>query len=187
MRKGAGTYPGNLPDYGFPHFPNRARTRDVNRDDPLRTRPDDGIPAWAERLVRFLDDGFVIPGTSFRVGFDAVLGLVPGVGDFLTTASSVSLVWLAQQRGASRSVLGRMMFNLAIDAVVGAVPVLGDVFDVVFKANRRNLELLQRYDRAPKEAGRTDALFLTMVVAGIIVLLTVPITLAILIVRLVMD
>jgi len=159
----------------------------MDRSDPLRTRQGEPIPDWAERLVLFLDDGYVIPGTGFRVGFDAIVGLVPGIGDLLTTASSLSLVWLAQQRGASRSVITRMLANLAIDAMVGAVPVLGDLFDVVFKANRRNLELLQRYDKAPKEARKKDAVFVVMVVAGIILLLTVPITLAILIVKFLTD
>jgi len=153
-------------------------------DDPRRVRREDGIPSWAERLVLFLDDGFVIPRTNFRVGFDAVLGLIPGVGDFLTTASGLSLVWLAQQRGAPKAVVGRMMLNLGVDALVGAVPLVGDVFDVVFKANRRNLQLLQRYDRAPVAAARSDVLYLSLVVAGVVLLLTVPVVLAILIVRL---
>ena len=158
----------------------------MDRDFSRRARPDD-IPEWAERLVLFMDDGYVIPGTGFRVGFDAIVGLVPGIGDFVTTAISLSLVWLAHQRGASHSVIARMLVNLGIDAMVGAVPVVGDVFDVAYKANRRNLELLQRYDKAPKEARRKDAAFVAMVVAGIIVLLTVPITLAILIVKFVTD
>lgn len=148
---------------------------------------DQGIPAWAERLVLFLDDGFEIPGTTFRIGFDAIIGLVPGVGDLLTTASSLSLVWLAEQRRLPRSVVTRMLVNLGVDSLVGSIPLLGDMFDVVFKANRRNLELLQRYDAAPKQAARKDAAFFGLVIVGVILLLTVPITIAFLIVRLILD
>jgi hypothetical protein len=141
------------------------------------------VPDWAERLVRFLDDGFVVPGTRFRVGFDAVIGLIPGVGDLVMTATSLSLVWLAWQRGVSKAVLGRMLVNLGVDALAGAVPVFGDVFDLVFKANRRNLTLLERYDRAPRQAEARDGAFLALVAIFIIAILTVPLVLAILIVR----
>lgn len=128
-----------------------------------------------------------MPGTNFRVGFDAVLGLIPGFGDFVMTASGLSLVWLAQQRGAPKAVVGRMLLNLGIDALAGAVPVFGDLFDVVFKANRRNLDLLRRYDRAPARAARDDVLYLTLVAASILLMLTVPVALAILIVRLMLG
>lgn len=141
------------------------------------------IPAWAERFVLFLDDGFVVPGTSFRVGFDAILGLVPVAGDFVTTASSLALLWLAYQRGAPKAVFGRMLVNIGIDALTGAVPFLGDVFDVVFKANRRNLELLRRYDRDPVRANRIDIAFLLTILATVLALMTIPLVLAIAIVR----
>ena len=128
-----------------------------------------------------------MPGTNFRVGFDAVLGLIPGFGDLVTTASSLSLIWLAHQRGVPNAVLGRMLFNLGVDALIGAVPVLGDVFDVVFKANRRNLNLLERYDRSPKAAGRHNGVFLALAGVGVLLLLTIPFALAILLVRLLLD
>ena len=153
--------------------------------DRQRGPADDRLPQWAERLVLFLDDGLVVPGTNFRVGFDAILGLVPGVGDFVTTASSLSLIWLAQQRGVPKAVLARMLFNLGIDALIGAVPVLGDAFDLVFKANRRNLALLERYERSPKESAVHDAFFLVLIVIGVVLLLTVPFVLAMLIVELI--
>jgi hypothetical protein len=166
----------------------------MTNDRPRGTSADDRIPAWAERLVLFLDDGFVIPGTSFRVGFDAVLGLVPGIGDFVTSTSSLSLIWLAQQRGVPQTVLLRMLLNLGVDALIGAVPVLGDGFDVVFKANRRNLELLKRHDRTSQRITGTrndravnNTLFVVLVGVAVLLLLTVPIALAILIVRLLLD
>ncbi|HYD50914.1 MAG TPA: DUF4112 domain-containing protein [Terriglobales bacterium] len=148
-------------------------------DPDLRTA---GIPHWAERLVRFLDDGLQVPGTTFRVGFDALLGLIPGIGDLITTTTGLSLVYLAQQRGVPKVVLARMMMNLGIDSLFGAIPVLGDAFDIVFKANRRNLTLLQRYDRAPVEAGVRDTIFVVLVVLGALVVVMVPFVVAVLLV-----
>jgi len=107
--------------------------------DPHRT----DAPHWAERLVRLLDDGFVIPGTSRRIGIDPLLGLLPG-GDAVSAAGTLALFWLALQRGVPRPVLARMAANVAIDALIGAVPVIGDLFDFGYKANRRNLQLIER-------------------------------------------
>src|SRR5687767_11021067 len=114
---------------------------------PSEPRRNFAIPTWAEQLVRFLDDGFVVPGTSFRIGFDAIIGLIPGVGDLFTTTTSLSLVVLAYRLGISKAVLARMLINLGVDSLVGAVPLLGDLFDLTFKANRRNLTLLERHVR----------------------------------------
>ncbi|HYB98892.1 MAG TPA: DUF4112 domain-containing protein [Candidatus Limnocylindrales bacterium] len=141
------------------------------------------VPAWAERLVLFLDDGFVLPGTSFRVGFDAVLGLIPGIGDLITTSTSLSLLYLAHERGVPKPVIARMVLNVAVDAAVGAIPVLGDVFDVVFKANRRNLTLLQRYDVAPRQATVRDSIFLITAAMVMLAVLMIPMVLAVLLVR----
>jgi hypothetical protein len=100
-------------------------------------------PGWAEALVRFLDDGIRIPGTKIRFGMDALIGLLPGVGDASTAVGSLSLFWLALKRDVPRPVLARMAINVAIDSLAGAVPVLGDLFDLFFKSNRRNLNLIR--------------------------------------------
>lgn len=98
-----------------------------------------------ERLAWWLDDSFRIPGTNRRVGLDGLIGLIPGVGDTATTAIAAYIVYRAWRMGAPGHVLARMGGNVAIDFLVGSVPVLGDVFDLAFKANRRNLELLRRW------------------------------------------
>jgi hypothetical protein len=133
-------------------------------------------PHWAERLVRFLDDGIVVPGTSQRIGFDGLLGmLVPGLGDATTAAGALSLFYLAVQRGVPRVVLARMALNVAIDALFGAVPIVGDVFDFVFKANRRNLHLIERATRQPKRAATAvDYLLLGLFVLFVAAALTIP-------------
>ena len=119
-------------------------TRDfILNFSPPRTRAE--RIARIESLATLLDTAFLVPGTNFRLGFDGLVGLVPGIGDALTAALSLWLVKEAHALGAPRHLVVRMLGNIAIDSLVGAVPVLGDVFDVVWKSNRRNLTLLRRH------------------------------------------
>ena len=105
----------------------------------------------AERIARLdglatlLDTAFVIPGTNIRFGIDAMIGLVPGIGDVITTAMSLYIVHEARQLGAPRHLIARMLANVALDGLVGAVPLLGDAFDVMWRANRRNMTLLRNH------------------------------------------
>lgn len=96
-------------------------------------------------IAGFMDTAFFIPGTNIRFGADAIIGLVPGIGDLLTTAISSWIIMEARRIGAPRHVIIRMIGNVALDGVVGAVPVVGDLFDVAFRANKRNLALLRRH------------------------------------------
>ena len=105
----------------------------------------------AERIARLdglatlLDTAFFIPGTNIRFGIDAMMGLVPGIGDAITTAMSLYIVHEARQLGAPRHLIARMLANVALDGIVGAVPLLGDAFDVMWRANRRNMALLRKH------------------------------------------
>jgi hypothetical protein len=94
------------------------------------------------RLAWLLDEALPIPGTNQRVGLDALLGLVPGVGDTLGALLSTYIIVEAARRGASPWLVARMLGNVAVETLIGVVPIAGDVFDVVWKANIRNLELL---------------------------------------------
>jgi Domain of unknown function (DUF4112) len=94
------------------------------------------------QLAYLLDDRFRIPGTGYRIGLDGLIGLVPGVGDAVTTLLALYIVHEARRLGLPLTKLGRMGLNVGVDAVLGAVPLLGDLFDVAWKANRRNLALL---------------------------------------------
>ncbi|HEU4378549.1 MAG TPA: DUF4112 domain-containing protein [Hyphomicrobiaceae bacterium] len=96
-----------------------------------------------DKLSKLLDTAILIPGTNIRFGVDALIGLVPVVGDMISTAMSSWLIYEAHRLGISRLALWRMMGNVAIDGVVGAIPFLGDAFDVAFRANRRNLRILR--------------------------------------------
>lgn len=99
--------------------------------------------ARVEALARVMDSVVTIPGTNVRLGVDALLGLVPVVGDVVSQAISSYIIWEARRIGASRWTLARMVGNAAVDMVIGAVPLLGDAFDIAFRANLRNLALLK--------------------------------------------
>ena len=108
--------------------------------DDLRARVD-----RLDRLSRLLDIAFVIPGTQVRFGVDAVLGLIPVVGDWAGVALSSLIVIEAARIGVPGLVLARMIGNVVIEGVVGSVPVAGDAFDVFWRANRRNVTLLREH------------------------------------------
>lgn len=93
-------------------------------------------------LARLMDTALRIPGTRVSLGADSVLGLVPGIGDFAAAAVSLVIVNEARRLGVPNDKLVRMLFNVGFDTVAGSVPVLGDVFDVYFKSNHRNLQLV---------------------------------------------
>ena len=101
--------------------------------------------ARIDALSTLLDTAFVIPGTSVRFGFDALIGLFPAIGDLITTALSLFIVHEAYQLGAPSHVIARMLGNVALDGVFGAVPLIGDAFDVLWRANRRNMRLLREW------------------------------------------
>src|SRR5215218_2227696 len=98
--------------------------------------------ARLEALATLLDSAFIIPGTKQRVGIDALLGLIPGIGDAVSTALSAYIIWEARQLGLPRWKIARMIGNLALDTTLGAIPIAGDVFDVFYKSNQRNLKIV---------------------------------------------
>lgn len=105
--------------------------------------------ARLEALANLMDTALIIPGTEIRFGLDALIGLVPGIGDAITTAISLYIVNEARALGAPKLLVARMIGNVAMDGLVGAVPLVGDAFDVAFRANRRNMALLRDHlDRA---------------------------------------
>jgi len=99
--------------------------------------------ARIDALANLLDIAILVPGTNIRFGLDALIGLVPGIGDAITTVLSLYIVNEARALGAPPLLIARMVANVALDGVVGAVPLVGDAFDVAFRANRRNMKLLR--------------------------------------------
>jgi Domain of unknown function (DUF4112) len=109
-------------------------------DKDLTTGSEEDRLRRLDRLSRLLDNAFAIPGTRFRIGLDGILGLIPGIGD--ATGAALSIVQAARL-GLPVSTLLRMVGNVALETVVGAVPIVGDIFDIVWKANIRNMALLR--------------------------------------------
>ena len=118
--------------YGFDFTRSRSRSREER-------------VARLDALATLLDTAFILPGTNVRFGFDALIGLVPGIGDAITTAISLYIVHEARQLGAPAHLILRMLANVAVDGFVGAVPLVGDAFDVLWRANRRNVRLLREW------------------------------------------
>jgi hypothetical protein len=104
-----------------------------------------------ETLANVLDDAFAIPGTNWRVGLDAIVGLVPGVGDLISSAFSFIIVFAAWQRNLPKVTIARMVGNIAIDTLLGALPFVGDIFDAAWKSNKKNVALLKRATHAQQE------------------------------------
>lgn len=96
-------------------------------------------------LAKVMDNQFKIPGTNFRFGLDAIIGLIPGAGDLATFGISGYMVFIMARNGASGFVLARMILNVLIDTIVGAIPLLGDIFDFGFKSNTRNMRLMREH------------------------------------------
>jgi hypothetical protein len=132
------------------------------------------------RWSRLLDSAFGIPGTRIRLGLDAILGLVPGLGDLVTPLFSSILLLHAAQMGVPKVVQFRMLVNTVVDAFIGFVPVIGDVFDLAWKANLRNVELIERHARGHTRPTLSDWIFLWAIVAALIAAALVPIALGIL-------
>ena len=105
------------------------------------------------RLAKLMDEQFRIPGTDIRFGLDGIIGLIPGAGDLSTFAVSGYMLWIMANNGASGFVLARMTLNILIDALIGSIPILGDVFDIAFKANMRNIQLMQEHYEEGRHRG----------------------------------
>ena len=119
--------------------------------DDLREFNRAGGTSRAERMARLdklatlMDAAIVIPGTNIRFGADAIVGLVPGIGDLVTAGISCLIILEARRMGAPNHLVARMIGNVAIDGLAGSVPIIGDLIDVAFRANLRNMRLLRRH------------------------------------------
>jgi hypothetical protein len=128
------------PMHGMQERRDRAETRGVLRDTTVA----DSL-ARLDALARVMDSAVTIPGTNVTMGVDAALGLLPVIGDAISTMIGGYIIWEAKRLGASRFTIARMAANTTVDAVVGSIPVVGDVFDVAYRSNRKNIELLRRH------------------------------------------
>mgnify|MGYP001793417601 CR=1 FL=1 len=138
------------------------------------------VPASAglkkiRQLSHVLDNAIPVPGTKARIGLDPILGLLPGAGDTLTGLMSVYIVFQSARLGVPAATLGRMGINILFDLLAGTVPVLGDLIDVTWKANSRNVALLEKHVANPVPSRATDKAF---VIALLIVLVALVLGIA---------
>lgn len=129
------------------------------------------------RLARLMDSAMTVPGTSIRFGLDPILGLFPGLGDLVSPLLTMGILWQARELGVPRVVQLRMIFNVAIDTLIGIVPLIGDLFDVAWKANDRNMALLDQHTYEEHAASRGDWMFVIAMIAVLAVIAITPLLL----------
>ena len=142
--------------------------RDGRGDDEDEERGRRGLEQL-RALARLFDQAFGVPGTKWRFGIDALFGLVPGLGDIIGAVVAVYALRVARDLRAPATIQLHMLGNIALDAVVGTVPLIGDLFDFVFKAQTRNLALLEDWRRAPHETTRRSRRGLVLMPIAIII------------------
>ena len=130
-----------------------------------------------QNIEFLLDEAFRIPGTRIRFGLDGIIGLVPGIGDVLAGLLSLVFPLAAWMRGLPYVTLARMAVNLSIGVLVGSVPLFGDIFDIAWKANRRNYRLLKRHLAQPCHHTWRDWIFLLTLLVILAAIFAIPITL----------
>jgi hypothetical protein len=130
-------------------------------------------------IARVLDNAVEIPGTRFRVGLDALLGLIPGVGDVIGFLVGTYILTTAVRLGIPKAVIGQMLLNVGTDAALGSVPLVGDVFDAAWKANAKNVALLERAVAEPRATGKRSTWLLVAVGVAVFLISVAGLALAI--------
>lgn len=139
----------------------------LNRDGRKQIELEEGL----ENLSRYLDDWVRIPIVGWRFGLDALIGLVPNVGDMATSLASFYILVAGVRYGVPKITILRMAFNIGLDYLVGAVPFLGDAFDFVWKANRQNIDLIRDRGTGKGEGTFGDYLFVGLIILVLIAVL----------------
>jgi len=132
-------------------------------------------------FAHLLDDWFRIPFTPIRIGLDGLIGLIPGLGDILAGIASFVIILAAWIRGVPWITLVRMMVNLGIEVVIGSIPLFGDIFDIAWKANRRNYQLMVRHLGQPHRHTWKDYAFLLTLLGAALFILAIPVIVLLLI------
>ncbi|WP_095012149.1 DUF4112 domain-containing protein [Tsuneonella mangrovi] len=134
--------------------PSTSRVQRMPIDLPIGNDPA-SIRRRLEAMEQLLENAFEVPGTKMRVGLDAIVGLIPVIGDLITTAMGAWIVWEARNLGLPKWKLWRMAGNVAFDTAIGVVPVVGDAADFLFRSNTRNLKIVKRHLDKHHPAQRT--------------------------------
>jgi len=150
-------------------------------------------PQQARRLqslrgvAELLDSAFRIPGTSYRIGLDPIVGLIPGLGDLISPLYTIALLWHGRALGLPRVVQMRMLINVGLDAALGALPVVGDVFDFAWKANDKNLQLLEQHAFAGRQTTAGDWIFVGVMIGAVVALAVLPVVLLVWVIGIVSE
>jgi hypothetical protein len=148
------------------------------------------MPREIERLrilSRLLDSAFVVPGTNYRIGLDAIVGLVPGIGDAIGAVFSLYIVFQAARMGVPKATLARMLGNVGVDTLVGEIPLLGDLFDAGFKSNMRNLSLIEQHVQRPASAKASSRRVLLVLGVGLLAMLVGIVAVGVIVGQVVLD
>jgi hypothetical protein len=156
-------------------------------DEKVGLRAVDSRMAQVRAMAKMLDSAIRVPGTGIRFGLDAILGVVPGLGDTAGAIFSGYLILLGSRMGLPQSVITRMVANVAIDTIVGGIPILGDLFDVAWKSNTRNLKLLEQSVDPAYEHKPVNPLFIGAALLVLLLLIAGGIWLAALAIRTVIS
>jgi hypothetical protein len=141
-----------------------------------RSRQIDQLRQWS----RLMDEAYRVPGTTFRFGWDPIIGLIPGAGDLATSSLSVMVLFRAVRLGVPRVVIARMLLNILIDLLAGTVPIVGDLFDFAWKSNSMNLALLERHERPgvkPSSGDWAVVLLAAVLICGVLALVLTSVVL----------
>ena len=130
--------------------------------------------AALRHVSRLLDSAMVVPGTSYRIGLDPIVGLVPWLGDLVSPLFTIAILWLSRDLTLPRLVQVRMVINAAIDMVIGIVPIVGDVFDFAWKSNEMYMALLERHAYEQRRASASDWLFVIGTILALIAIAVLP-------------
>jgi Domain of unknown function (DUF4112) len=131
-------------------------------------RPTETQLAQLRQLSNLWDQAIGIPGTKWRIGLESIIGLLPIGGDWIGLVMSSYILFHAVKFNLPRSIMVRMVLNILIDAIVGAVPILGDLFDTTWKANTKNVNLLEAHLKSPQKSQGEDKLMLWLLFIGCI-------------------
>ena len=135
----------------------------MNSGNPIKIRK------RLNRLACFLDNSIPLPGIDFRIGVDAIIGLIPGIGDAAGTVLSSYILAEAARAGVPKTILLRMGYNIAIESIFGIIPLIGDIFDMTWKANLRNVQLLEAYMDNPHKSATSNRFFMLGLGATLII------------------
>jgi len=136
---------------------------------------DDPALRALRKWATLLDAAFRVPGTTFRFGLDAIIGVIPGAGDIGTAFFSVMILLHAFRLKIPKVVIGRMLLNSGLDMLAGTVPLVGDLFDATYKANLRNMALLERHAQRNVLPDRSDYIFVSIALLVLLLLALIPI------------